>query len=271
MVTAIAPAPQRASNSFTLAFGVLNIPLSVYTGTEQTRVTRKEFFDGDSSIPVGRAAIRTDTGEVIASEHVVRLAEASNGAWVVLTDDEIADCTCPKGVGDILTFVPVKDVGQYLAEDQAQVRPQRVKGKGNPSADKAFALLLTVLRKKKVVALVRVALRGPARHGLLFPDGSFIYVRTADQVRAPRELNEAFKFSAAELSLAEALVDAVGIDTPVITDDTAPAVRAFVDAKAVGVAAPVKVVVAAPADDLMAALSASIDAKKASKNGQVAA
>ena len=266
MTTALAPQPTRASNSFTLAFGVLNIPLGVYTGTEQTRVTRKEFLPvGDELIPVGRSAVRTDTGEVIASDTVVRMAQASTGAWVTLTDDEIADCTCPKGVGDILTFVPVKDVGAYLAEDQVQVRPKATKGKPDAAAEKAFALLLTTMRKKKVVALVRVALRGPARHGLLFPDGSFVYVRTADQVREARDLNDSFKFSDAEVNLAAALIDAVGTSTPVLTDDTAPAVRAFVEAKAAGVPAPVVVERDAIPLDIMAALSASIDAAKAAK------
>jgi non-homologous end joining protein Ku len=266
--TALAPAPQRASNSFTLAFGVLNIPLGVYTGTEETRVSRNEFLDGDASIPVGRSPIRKDTGEVIPSDRVVRMAEASNGAWVVLTDDEIADCTCPKGVGDIVTFIPVKDVGNYAAQDVAQVRPKAVKGKADAAGEKAFALLLTVLRKKKVVALVRVALRGPARYALLAADGSFTYVRTADQVREARDLNDGFKFSAAELALAEALLDAVGTSTPVLTDDTAPAVRAFVDNKAKGVPAPAKPAVPV-IGDLMADLQASIDAAKAAK-GKVA-
>ena len=264
--TALAPAPQRASTKFTLSFGVLNINLSVFSGTEQTRVSRKEFLlDGDTLVPVGRSAVRTDTGEVIPSDQVVRMVEASNGAWVTLTDDEIADCTAPKGVGDVLTFVPVKDIGAYLAEDQAQVRPVAVKGKTDPASDKAFALLCATMKKKKVVALVRVALRGPARHGLLFPDGSFVYVRTADQVREARPLNDSHKFSEAELNLASALIDAVGTSTPVLTDDTAPAVRAFVEAKAAGIPAPVVAEREAIPLDIMAALSASIDAAKAAK------
>ena len=264
--TALAPAPQRASNSFTLAFGVLNIPLSVYTGTEQTRVARKEFLiEGDEWIPVGRSPIRQDTGAVIPSDSVVRAVEASNGVRVIVTDDDIADATSlVKGVGDIVTFVPVKDVGVYLAEGQVQVRPQAVKGKANPSAEKAFALLLSTMKKKKVVALVRVALRGPARHGLLHSDGTFVFVHTADQVREARPLTTV-TCSAAEIALAEALIDAVGIDTPVITDDTAPAVQAFVDAKATGVKAPVPTQAPAVPHDVMAALEASIAAAKSKK------
>ena len=34
--------------------------------------------------------------------------------------------------------------------------------------------------------------------------------------------------------MATALIDAIGIDAPVVTDDTAPVVQAYVDAKAGG-------------------------------------
>jgi Ku protein len=265
---ALAPAPQRASTKFTIAFGILNIPVSVYTGTEETRVSRKEFLlDGNdpTDVAIGRSPVRKDTGEVVSSEQVVRMAEASTGAFVILTDDEIADASSPKGLGDIVTFVPAKDTGQYLAADQVQIRPQSTKGKAEPAAEKAFALLLATLKATKTVALIRVALRGPARHGLLDSTGTLTFVRTADQVREARPLNTDFKFSPAELNLAKQLVEAVGIDTPVLVDDTAPAVKAYVEAKAKGVPAPVKSEAPAIPLDIMAALSASIDAAKSEK------
>ena len=54
----------------------------------------------------------------------------------------------------------------------------------------------------------------------------------------------------------------MGIDTPVITDDTAPVVQAAVDAKATGLPAPAKADTPAIPLDIMAALEASIDARK---------
>lgn len=269
-IKALAPAPQRASNSFTIAFGVLNIQVGVYTGTEETRVSRKEFLlDGDTptDIAIGRSPVRKDTGEVVSSEQVIRMAEASTGAFVVLTDDEIADASSPKGLGEIITFVPVKDTGQYLAADAVQVRPKSTKGKAEVAAEKAFALLLATMKATKTVALIKVALRGPARYGLLDSTGTLTFVRSADQVREARPLNADFKFSPAELGLAKTLVEAVGISTPTLTDDTAPAVKAYVEAKAKGIPAPVKPVVDAIPLDIMSALSASIDAAKAEKRG----
>ena len=102
MIPALAPA-HRASNTFTLAWGLVTIPLSVYTGTEETRVARKEFRNGDTNVPVGRmprsCVTPTATPSVIDTAEVTRMAQASNGTWVELTDDEIADCTSPKGLG----------------------------------------------------------------------------------------------------------------------------------------------------------------------------
>jgi DNA end-binding protein Ku len=269
--TAIAPQPVRPSTSFTLSWGMVTIPLSVYTGTEETRVVRKEFIiDGKGAqahlVEVGRSPIRKDTGEVIDSAEVGRYAQAANGEWVLWTDEEGAACTSPKGLAELISFVSEKSLGAYLAENQMQVRPKTSKGKADPAAAHAFSLLSTIMTKNKVVALVKVALRGPARYGLLAADGTFTTIRTADAIRQslPVELS---KHSKDELLLAQALVDAVGIDTPVLTDDTAPVVQEAVNAKSSGKPAPVPE--APPVQiDLMAALQASVAASK--KKGKVA-
>jgi non-homologous end joining protein Ku len=266
MHTGFAPAPQRATNTITLSVGVLAVPLSVYSGTESTRVARKEFIQVDEAwVPVGRSPVRKDTGEVIDSADVVRMAQASTGAWATLTDDEIADCTSPKGLAEVEAFIPVKSMGtSYLAEDVLQVRPKRIKGQPNPAIEKAFAVLLAGMAKRKVCALVKVAMRGPARYALLTSDGDLILVHTADAVRE-RIPMVTISYSKAEVDMVAALIDAIGIDTPTITDDTAEAVQAYVEAKAKGIEAPAKPVTSAISTDIMATLSASIDAAKAKK------
>ena len=262
MVTSLAPAPQRSTTSFQIGWGLISIAVSAYTGTEETRVSRKEFLiDGDALVPVGRAAIRKDTGEIIDNAEVVRMAQATSGEFVALSDDEIADCTSPKGQAEIVSFVPIKDVGQYLAENQMQVRPQAVKGKVNPATEQAFGLLMAAMKKRKVVALVKVAMRGPARFALIDSEGTMTLVRTADAVRQARPL-PTVTIASNQLEMAMSLIDAVGVDTPVLTDDTAPEVAKLVNAKATGKPVEVKVAPAAAAGDLMAQLEASIAAKK---------
>ena len=184
---------------------------------------------------VGRSPIRTDTGEVIASEHVVRRAQASNGEWVTLTDDEIADATsASRGQGSIESFLSRSRTSAGTStEGQAQIRPRREKGKANPAAEKAFALLLKAMKARKVVALVKVALRGPARYALLSSDGVLSLILTADAIREARPL-EQVTLAPNEVAMAEMLIDAVGIDTPTLTDTNAPLVQSYVNSKATG-------------------------------------
>jgi non-homologous end joining protein Ku len=269
---AVAPAPTRSTGSFVLSWGLISIPLSVYNGTETTAVARKEFIDGKTDHPAGRATIDKATGEILASTdsgRVVKMAEASNGAWVVLTDDDIKRCTLPKGVAEIVTFVPVDATHAYVAEDLGQVRPRAEKGHNPIAAKRAFSLLLATMRDKGVYALVKFSLRGPARHGLLTTEGNLIYIKSADQVREslPLELMEAMP---SEVALAASLIDAVGVSTPTLLDDTATRVQELVDARAAGSEPSPEEPMAPPAiDDLMATLTASIAAAKAEKSSGV--
>ena len=111
-------------------------------------------------------------------------------------------------------------------------------------------------------------MRGPARYALLTTEGDLRLVLTADAVRQPVAL-PLVSVAKTEVALATSLIDAIGVDTPVVTDDTAPVVKAYVNSKASG--APTKSVPTAPAatDNLLAAFEASIEAAKASK-GKVA-
>lgn len=259
--SATAKAPNRATTSFTIAWGMVSIPVSAYTGTQDTRVARKEFLIG-TDVPVGRAPIRRDDGSVIESKDVVRKAQAPNGEWVVLSDDEIADCTAPKGVGQVVTFVKNEDREHYLAENQMQVRPRVTKGKVDPGAERAFALLAGAMADRNVSALIKVSLRGPARYGLLDSDGVFTLIKTADAIRESLPM-PSVQFSSDEMAMARNLIDTVGVDIPVLADDTAPVVAEYVESKATGEPLPEAPTAAGATDDLMAALQASIDAQKA--------
>jgi non-homologous end joining protein Ku len=242
---------------------MLVMPLSVFTGTEETRVARSEFYRGDANIPLGRAVIRKDTGDVVHPTDVTRMAQASNGAWVTFTDDEIAACTSPRGLAEIVCFVKAKDFGKYLVEGVKQVRPKREKGKINGAVEKAFVLLTTVMRERKLYALVKVAMRGPARYALLDADGNLFLVYTADAVRQPTTAPASVAIFDAERNVANMLVDAIGIDAPTLVDTNAPVAQAYVDQKAQGVEAPAPVEHNIdPSADLMASLLASLSAQQ---------
>jgi non-homologous end joining protein Ku len=263
MYKALAPAPERSTTSMTLAWGVVTIPCSIYTGTEPVSVARKEFLaDGT---PVGRVSINKTTGQFVDRSIVVKMAESTSGVWVELDDDEIAACTTDKGLATIVSFVPNAKVNsEYLLDGLNQVRPKRVKGKVDPAGNKALALLLETMKARKVHALVSVALRGPARYAVIDHNGDMRWVVTADAIRNHRDLPTAV-ITDAERAAAASLIDAIGVSTPTLIDTTAQAVQDFVDAKAAGMAPSFTAAPEIAPADLMADLLASIAAEKGTK------
>ena len=257
-----APAPTRATTSVVLTVGVVPIPLSVFTAVESTGVVRHEFFNGNADISVGRSPIRRDTGEVIDQADVTRMAQADDGTWVLLDNDEVEAASGAPGGCEVVTFVPVKDAGQYLIDGLYQVRP-KIDKRGGAAATAAFATLLAGMTARKVHALVKVKLRGTPRYGLLTAGGDLLLIATADSVRQALPLPDV-KPAKADVAMMTSLIDAIGVATPVVLDDVAPKVRAYVNDKAKANPSPT---VKAPANvvDITAVLAASIDAAKAAK------
>ena len=262
-ITRIAPAPTRATSSVVLSAGLMNIPLSIFTSVESTSVSRREFYRGDADIPVGRVAVRRDTGAVIEPGDVTRMAESSTGKWVVLDDAEVVDCVGLTGGCEVVTFVPIADADKYLTESLYQVRPKNDK-KFKAASDAAFSLLLAGMRARKVHALVRFAMRGVPRHALLTAEGDLLVIATSDAVRSALPMPDV-KHAKAEVDMVVTLIDAIGVGSPVVVDTVAAKVQKYVDDKA-GKGAPVTAPATAQKPtivDLTAVLSASIDAAKA--------
>jgi non-homologous end joining protein Ku len=263
---ATAKAPSRSTGTITLSWGLMNMSLSLYTGTEEVKSTRKEFVKGDPNRPAGRAIIDKTTEEIVDYADVERLTEASNGAWVSLTDDEMANAIGVKNVAEVLSFVPAAEaLTAYVQDGYMQVRPKANKGKTDPASAKAFALFVDVLTERNLVALVRLATRGPARYALLNAEGDLIYVKSSDEVRE-RLAMQLPDVEADHKAVANQLVDAVGVGLPVLVNETAAKIQELADQKVGGgvaqaTEAPTNVTAAV---DLMATLMASIEEKKQS-------
>jgi non-homologous end joining protein Ku len=134
----------------------------------------------------------------------------------------------------------------------------------NDAVDRAFALICSAMAEEKQVALIKLAMRGPARYGLLTPAGQMWTLMFEEQVRSDRELPTT-QPAAAEIALARQLVSMNRLDAaPELTDDAGARVLEYATAKALGTAPmPAPVAAHEMADDLLAALTASIAAKQA--------
>lgn len=261
------PVPARATSSITLTAGAMAIPLSIYTAVEDLAVNRSERLAGDPAIEVGRTSIRKDTGEVVNTDDVTRMAQSTDGKWVVVTDAELAEVYGDTGEATVVSFVPVAEAGRYVTDGIMQVRAKKDKRVAAQAANEhAYSLLLAGMRNRQVHALVRVVLRGGPRYGLLTYDGDLLTIIPAKAVRAARLLPD-IQHDNKQLDMIGQFIDAIGVASELVEDDTPTRVQSFIDSKAAECGVEAGDVVkpgsaTAPTPDVMAALEASINAAK---------
>lgn len=236
MTIAHAAAPSRSTATAVLSWGLVNIPISLYTATEETRVARSEYVEVEGAFhKVGRQQVDTVTGEAVTSSDIVKLATATDGTLVPLTDDEVASVTLASdGTAPIIALLPLAEVvANYRIEKYYQVRPKAEK-KGGQAHEQAFALLTAALAQRGQAAVIRISVRNSvARFAAMLPDGTLLVLHHTDAVRAARPVPEV-KLSDRELDMACKLLDAIGNDVPEMRDENSARVQDYVDAKAIG-------------------------------------
>jgi DNA end-binding protein Ku len=256
-----APAPSRATGSGTISFGLVNIPVKLYTGTQDSGIKRSE-FTADGVSRVGRVAVNKDTGEVLAQRDIIRCIETQNG-WVTLDDDEVdAASGIVPGVYEVTATVPLATLlgGDYVPQAVHQVRA------AGKAGEKGLALLLKALAKTQTFALVYFSLRGKPRYGALLPTGRLYTLLFDEEVRAEHPAPITAEVNDRELELAVALVEAHRQARPDVNDTFSDSVRAYAAEKAQGgdIIKPAEPVIATgDASDLVASLAASLDAAHA--------
>lgn len=267
----LAPPPTRSTVGFTLQWGLVPVKIRLFTATEDTNPVKRSQYTKDGN-KVVQPKLDSATMRPVSGDDIVSMVEL-DGKLVELTDEEMGQVTSDFDVdrGNVqITFVPLASIGgRYQVDKWYQARSGKLqtakRSVPDPHADKAFALLLQSMEKKKVACLFRVSLRGPARYAALTPDGKVHFLFYDSEVR------EDFEWPDVTISKVEAaqgleLIDAVGVTEPDLVDERAEALMAFL-ARKVKDGKGVEVRTAEPDAggqvlDLTAALQASLDKAK---------
>jgi DNA end-binding protein Ku len=227
--------PARAISSGTLSFGLVSIPVKVYTATSSKSVRFSMLHDTDRSRLKQKYVCGT-CGEEVSRDQTVKGYEYSRGQYVVLTDDELkglqkkSDQTI-----EIEEFVPIDKVDPVYFEKSQYLGPDK-------GGHKAYRLLLEAMTESGRVAVGRYSTRGrqqlvlvrPGRGGLVL-HGLFY----ADEVRgfADIEIDEEIHLKENELDLAKQLIEQLShevFDPRKYEDEYRQAVLEAVDRKVAG-------------------------------------
>jgi DNA end-binding protein Ku len=259
----------RAIWSGALSFGLVNVPVKLYSATRSKDVRFNQLHAKDGA-RIRQKRVSSANGEEVPLEEIVKGYEISPDTYVTITPEEL-DAIAPKAsrLIEIEEFVDLDDIDPLFYENSYYLVPDKTGGK-------AYALLLAAMTSENKVAIGRVVLRSKEYLTAVRPLGDALTMSTmrfADEI-VPRDSLEGLpgkdvEAGAKEVAMARQLIESLStaFEPDKYHDTYREAVLEMIQQKAEGREIVVEPESPAPAKsvDLMAALEASLAAAKQRK------
>ncbi|SON60936.1 Non-homologous end joining protein Ku [Mycobacterium simulans] len=259
-----------------IAFGLVNVPVKVYSATEDHDIKFHQVHAKDNG-RIRYKRVCEVCGEVVEYSDLARAYESDDGQMVIITDDDIA--TLPEERSreiEVLEFVPASDVDPMMFDRSYFLEP-------DSKSSKSYVLLAKTLGETDRMAIVHFTLRNKTRLAALrvkdFGKRDVMVVHTLlwpDEIRDPDfpVLDKQVEIKPAELKMAGQVVESMADDfnPDRYHDSYQEQLQELVDAKLEGGEAftveeqPKELDEAEDVSDLLAKLEASVKAR--SGNGK---
>ena len=124
----------RSLWSGTISFGLVSVPVSMYTATESKEL-RFHFLDRRDLSPIGYDKINKTTGEHVDADQIIRGFEFEKGRFVEVGDEDIdrLDVELTHAI-DICEFVSIDEIDPLFFRKGYYLLPQERRGEAVPSA-----------------------------------------------------------------------------------------------------------------------------------------
>jgi DNA end-binding protein Ku len=265
----------RAIWSGAISFGLVSVPVRMYTATESKEL-RFHFLDRRDLSPIGYEKVSKETGKTVPPDEIVRGFEIEKGQFVPLEDEDLdrLDIELTHSI-DICDFVDLAEIDPIYFRKAYYLLPQ-------DGAAKPYRLLERTLEETGKVGIAKVVIRNKQHLAALRSAERRLILETmyyADEIRQPQsadgEVNARadgdrinpvpVKLKRAEIEMAKSLIENLSEPfTPEKYDDTyRKELLDLVKAKAKGKDLPEpKEEEDAEVVDLMAALRESVEQTK---------
>ena len=194
-----------------IAFGLVNVPVKVYSATEDHDIKFHQVHTKDNGRIRYQRVCELD-GEVVEYRDIARAYESDDGQMVVITDDDIS--TLPEERSreiEVLEFVPASDVDPMMFDRSYFLEP-------DSKSSKSYVLLAKTLAETDRMAIVHFTLRNKTRLAALrvkdFGKRDVMVVHTLlwpDEIRDPDfpVLDKKVEIKPAELKMAGQVVESM--------------------------------------------------------------
>ncbi len=260
----------RAIWSGAISFGMVTIPVKLYTATQQRDVRFRLLHRADGA-PIEEKRFYTEDGKEVGWDDLVRGYEVKKGEYVILEPEEIEEAKPESSTTiEIGDFVPAAEIDPVYFEKSYFLEPTEV-------GAKAFSLLRRALEETERLALARVTIRTRERLATVRPYEGALMLETMfwpDEIRSTGALDLPAggekQVRPKELEMAETLIASLAdrFNPDAYTDAYREALEDLIDRKMKGEKRNAKRRKPSPkVVDLMDALRASVDASKGKRAG----
>jgi DNA end-binding protein Ku len=258
----------RAIWSGTISFGLLNVPVRLFSAVARRNIALREIRESDNS-RIKHKRVAEGTDEEVPYENIVKAYELTPGQYVPLSKDEMSALAPEKTRAiDVQDFVDIEEIDPMYFDSPYYLGPAE-------GAEKAYSLLAAAMESSGKAAISRFVFRNKEHLAAIRASDGVLTLTTMrfhDEVVPPSELDDALpdkkpKVAKREQQMAEQLIDSLSteFEPDAYKDEYREQLLALIEQKAEGkeiVAPEAEAPKATKAPDLMAALEESIAAVK---------
>ena len=203
----------RAIWSGTISFGLLNVPVKLYSAVARKQVSFRELRQADGS-RIRHKRVAESDGKEVEYEDIVKGYEIGPDQYVVMTREELEELDPKKTRAiEIQDFVDIEAIDPIYFDHPYYLGPDK-------ASERAYALLAKAMADRGKVAIARFVLRNREHLAAIRSNGAVLAMATmrfADEVVKPDEVDgvipddvEAPKKR--EIDMAGALIDQLTSD-----------------------------------------------------------
>lgn len=249
-----------------IGFGLVNIPIKMYSATESSSLDL-DMLDKKDHAHIKYQRVNENTGKEVPWGNIVK-GYKYNGDYVILEDKDFEAASAKKTKTiEILDFVKEDEISSMYYETPYYLEPDK-------SGTRPYKLLLEALQKTKKVGVATFVMRSKESLAILKPDKNDKNVIVLNKIRFEEEIRSTedltlpknTEVKPAELKMAITLIDQLTgkFDISKYKDTYTAELMKVIEAKAKGkkVKKPEMKVVKGKAEDLMSQLKASLESKR---------
>lgn len=248
-----------------VSFGLVNIPVKLYSATQQSSLDL-DMVDRRDMGKVRFKRINENTGKELTMENIGK-AYRYNGEYILLGDEDFEAAAPEKSkIIEVNNFVKEEEIDTIYFENSYYMEPDK-------SGEKAYALLREAMAKSGKVGLAQFVMRTASTLAVLKPMKDVLVlskIRFAEEIRSTEELKVPPKtlVKQEEVKMALALINQYTepFDISKYKDEYAASLMKVIEDRASGRKGKVRKLKVAPTrtDNLMDQLKASLERSKAS-------